>query len=89
MEFFPLNLDSTNSQLKKKDYCNSGDVLTWNSHDDAKHPFGSYECKSQDKKRRALCIVNNNNSFIGEASKRVKNMLVYKISRRESIVLKI
>jgi len=54
-------------ELKKREYCNNGDVLTWNLHDDAKHPLGSFECKSEGKKRRVFCI-GNQNYYFGETS---------------------
>ncbi len=51
---------SSKAHLKKRDYCDDGEVLTWNlhHHEDAKHPLGSFECKSEDKKRTVFCIGN-------------------------------
>jgi hypothetical protein len=57
------NFNLSNIQPKKREYCNNGDALTWNPHDDAKHPLGSFECKSAEKKRRVFCIGNQNYYF--------------------------
>ncbi len=60
------NNNSSKAHLKKRDYCDSGEVLTWNLHhrEDAKHPLGAFECKSEDKKRTAFCIGNEKESFL-------------------------
>jgi hypothetical protein len=57
---------SSKAHLKKRDYCDDGEVLTWNLHhrEDAKHPLGAFECKSEDKKRTAFCIGNEKESFL-------------------------
>jgi hypothetical protein len=54
------NSNSSNFHLKKRHYCNHGEALTWTPHDDAKHPMGSFECKSKNNKRTAFCIGNEN-----------------------------
>ena len=56
------NNKSSKAHLKKRDYCDDGEVLTWNLHHrkDAKHPLGVFECKSEDKKRTVFCIGNEN-----------------------------